>query len=162
MLETRTYKLSAGAYMRELFPLYLARKWWLFAVVVLPFAGLSFVNVNFIYVALMSVFLVVPTMLGFAYLYYAFGEECVASVRKSRVRIAEKGVTRIYMDADDNVSGECIYGWHEFDRMEVSGSCLKLFFRGRPLAFQMIPAFAFASPQQMEKAAELAGEHLSA
>ena len=36
MIESEVYKLSAGAYMRQLFPLYLKRRWWLFVLVALP------------------------------------------------------------------------------------------------------------------------------
>ena len=41
MIESEVYKLSAGAYMRQLFPLYLKRRWWLFVLVALPFPVLA-------------------------------------------------------------------------------------------------------------------------
>ena len=66
MIESEVYKLSAGVYMRQLFPLYLKRKWWLFVLVALPFPVLALWNLNFLYAALMVEFFVIPMMLGLA------------------------------------------------------------------------------------------------
>ena len=59
MIESEVYKLSAGAYMRQLFPLYLKRRWWLFVLVALPFPVLALWSLNFLYAALMVEFFVI-------------------------------------------------------------------------------------------------------
>lgn len=103
MIESEVYKLSAGAYMRQLFPLYLKRRWWLFVLVALPFPVLALWNLNFLYAALMVEFFVIPMMLGLAYFYYALSEECVSSIRRCRVRIGEGGIEREFVDGKNAV-----------------------------------------------------------
>lgn len=53
---TQAYKISASDYMKVLFPAYLSDKWYVFVLLLAPFVALTFVNVNFIYVALMVLF----------------------------------------------------------------------------------------------------------
>ncbi|MCI6855891.1 MAG: hypothetical protein MR865_00440, partial [Bacteroidales bacterium] len=72
MIETQPYQVPASTYMRQLFADWLADRWWTVVAVVLPFVALSFVDVRFVYVALMAGFIVVPMLLGFVYFYYAF------------------------------------------------------------------------------------------
>ena len=87
MIETQPYQVPASAYMRQLFADWLADRWWTVVAVVLPFVALSFVDVRFVYVALMAGFIVVPMLLGFVYFYYAFRPVAVSAVRRQSVRI---------------------------------------------------------------------------
>lgn len=103
MIESEVYKLSAGAYMRQLFPLYLKRRWWLFVLVALPFPVLALWNLNFLYAAFMVELFVIPMMLGLAYFYYALSEECVSSIRRCRVRIGDGGIEREFVDGENAV-----------------------------------------------------------
>ena len=45
-------------------------------------------------------------LLGFVYYFYAFSEECIASIRKGRIWIDENIIKRIYLDDDGETIGE--------------------------------------------------------
>lgn len=139
------YKISAGDYMRVLFPVYLRSRWYVFALVVLPFAVLSMVSLNFVYVCLMSLFLIVPMMLGYVYFYYALSEDCVSSIRKSRVSITKRGVLREYYDEEDKCIGGQETSWNDVLRVEIDGDKLLLFKKSGKFAFQVISSRAFAN-----------------
>ena len=134
MIESEVYKLSAGAYMRQLFPLYLKRRWWLFVLVALPFPVLALWNLNFLYAALMVEFFVIPMMLGLAYFYYALSEECVSSIRRCRVRIGEGGIEREVVDGENAVISVKKTGWEAFCRCDVADAGIKLFHAGKAMA----------------------------
>ena len=144
MIESEVYKLSAGAYMRQLFPLYLKRKWWLFVFVVLPFPVLALWNLNFLYAALMVEFFVIPMMLGLAYFYYAMSEECVSSIRRCCVRIGEYGIERVFVDGENAVVSVKKTGWKAFCRCDVSEAGIRLFHADKDVVFDFIPSSAFS------------------
>ena len=103
MIESEVYKLSAGAYMRQLFPLYLKRRWWLFVLVALPFPVLALWNLNFLYAALMVEFFVIPMMLGLAYFYYALSDTplpCKDWRWRNRTRVCRRGECRHFSKKD--------------------------------------------------------------
>ena len=149
MIESEVYKLSAGAYMRQLFPLYLKRRWWLFVLVALPFPVLALWNLNFLYAALMVEFFVIPMMLGLAYFYYALSEECVSSIRRCRVRIGEGGIEREFVDGENAVISVKKTGWEAFCRCDVADAGIKLFHAGKAMAFDFIPSSAFSEEKYL-------------
>lgn len=150
MIETCIYKLSSAAYMRQFFPFYLKRRWWVPVVVVAPFVFLSLWDTRFIYVALMSAFFIIPLLLGFAYFYYALSEECVSSIRKSRVVLDKDGFVRILYDDDNEVAGTSKKEWSEFWRCVVDESGVKLFSRKNTISFEFIPANVFPNEKKIE------------
>lgn len=149
MIESEVYKLSAGAYMRQLFPLYLKRRWWLFVLVALPFPVLALWNLNFLYAALMVEFFVIPMMLGLAYFYYALSEECVSSIRRCHVRIGEGGIEREFVDGENAVVSVKKTGWEAFCRCDVADAGIKLFHAGKAMAFDFIPSGAFSEEKYL-------------
>lgn len=151
MPASSVYKLSAGAYMKALFPRYMRSRWYLFAVVVVPFVALSFVDINFVYVALMALFLIVPMMLGYVYFYYAFSDDCVSSIRKCRVDTTEEGLCRRYYDDSDEEVGEQLERWDSFASAELSGEALLLYRKKKKFVFQMIPESAFPNVSDFEE-----------
>ena len=139
------FKNDASAYVRRLFRHYLSVRWYVPALIVLPFTGLSFVNVNFIYVALMALFIVAPMLLGFVYVYYAFSEECVMSIRRGRVEFDDTGIEWVFCDDDGKATGRSRYRWSDFNRCEIDGGCAELYPKGKGLRFLLVPLSAFDS-----------------
>ena len=144
MIETQPYQVSASAYMRQLFADWLADRWWTVVAVVLPFVALSFVDVRFVYVALMAGFIVVPMLLGFVYFYYAFRPVAVSAVRRQLARIDDAGITVVFLN-DDMCVGETRYEWAAFDDCTVANDYIRLDFVDGSYSFMLIPKNSFAS-----------------
>lgn len=129
--------------MRQLFPLYLQRWWWIVAVVAIPPMALAYFNLNFIYVALMLVFFVIPMMLGAAYFYYALSDECLSSIRRGRILLDDTGIIRQFVDDEDVVVSDKKAQWKDFESFEFDESGIKLFIKKRGMTFEFMPAVAF-------------------
>ncbi|MGM9832723.1 MAG: hypothetical protein ACI31A_03435 [Candidatus Limisoma sp.] len=144
MIETEPYQVPASVYMRRLFADWLADRWWTVAAVVLPFVGLSFVDLRFVYVALMAGFIVVPMLLGFVYFYYAFRPVAVSAVRRQVARIDDGGITIVYLNEEQPV-GEAHYEWTAFGDCTVADGYIRLEFVDRTYAFLLVPQESFAT-----------------
>ncbi|MDD6141822.1 MAG: hypothetical protein PUB61_10565 [Bacteroidales bacterium] len=150
MIETEPYQVPASAYMRRLFADWLADRWWTMAAVVLPFVGLSFVDLRFVYVALMAGFIVVPMLLGFVYFYYAFRPIAVSAVRRQAARIDDDGITIVYLN-DEQCVGETRYEWAAFDDCTVADGYIRLDFVGARYDFLLVPHESFATEDDFDK-----------
>lgn len=142
--------MPASAYMRQLFADWLADRWWTVVAVVLPFVALSFVDVRFVYVALMAGFIVVPMLLGFVYFYYAFRPVAVSAVRRQLARIDVAGITVVFLN-DDLCVGETRYEWAAFDDCTVADGYIRLDFVGGMYGFMLVPQESFATEDDFDK-----------
>lgn len=150
MIETQPYQVPASAYMRQLFADWLADRWWTVVAVVLPFVVLSFVDVRFVYVALMAGFIVVPMLLGFVYFYYAFRPVAVSAVRRQLSRIDDAGITVVFLN-DDLCVGETRYEWAAFDDCSTADGYIRLDFVDATYAFLLVPQESFATEDDFDK-----------
>lgn len=92
-------KVTAGAYMRRLCGMFVAENWlWM----VLPLAVCAvlaiWVDVRFIIVGLMVLFIVLPMVLALLYFYYGFSPEAQWSIMEKRVDIGDEGLTLTFTD----------------------------------------------------------------
>lgn len=142
--------MPASAYMRQLFADWLADRWWTVVAVVLPFVALSFVDVRFVYVALMAGFIVVPMLLGFVYFYYAFRPVAVSAVRRQLARIDDAGITVVFLN-DDLCVGETRYEWAAFDDCTVADGYIRLDFVDGTYNFLLVPEDSFATEDDFDK-----------
>lgn len=136
--------------MRRLFADWLADRWWTVAAVVLPFVCLSFVDLRFIYVALMAAFIVVPMLSGFVYFYYAFRPVAVSAVRRQAARIDDGGITIVYLN-DEQPVGEARYEWAAFDDCTVADGYIRLDFVDGTYNFLLVPEDSFATEDDFDK-----------
>ena len=136
--------------MRQLFADWLADRWWTVVAVVLPFVALSFVDVRFVYVALMAGFIVVPMLLGFVYFYYAFRPVAVSAVRRQLARIDDAGITVVFLN-DDLCVGETRYEWAAFDDCTVADGYIRLDFVDGTYNFLLVPEDSFATEDDFDK-----------
>ena len=150
MIETQPYQVPASTYMRQLFADWLADRWWTVVAVVLPFVALSFVDVRFVYVALMAGFIVVPMLLGFVYFYYAFRPVAVSAVRRQLARIDDAGITVVFLN-DDLCVGETRYEWAAFDDCTVADGYIRLDFVGGMYGFMLVTQESCATEDDFDK-----------
>ena len=91
--------MTAGAYMRHLSAMFLADNWlWM----VLPLAVCAvlaiWVDVRFIIVALMVLFIVLPMVLALLYFYYGFSPEARWSIMDKQVDLTAEGIELTFTD----------------------------------------------------------------
>jgi len=91
--------VTAGCYMRHLCLMFLADNWlWM----VLPVAVCGVlaigVDVRFVIVAMMVLFIVLPMVLALLYFYYGFSPEARWSIMEKSVTVGEAGLTLDFTD----------------------------------------------------------------
>lgn len=85
------FKISPAAYLKKVAKAFMADWWPLLALPVLVCASLAVVNVDFIIVALMLVFVAAPMATALLYIYYVLSLEASWSVADKRVEQRPNG-----------------------------------------------------------------------
>ena len=92
-------RVSSGTYMRHLCALFLADNWlWLLLPVAICGILAIWVDVRFIIVAMMVLFIVLPMVLALLYFYYGLSPEARWSIMEKTVTIDDGGLTLDFAD----------------------------------------------------------------
>lgn len=142
-------KVSAARYESYAMELYLAQWWWIYLLPVIGCLCLSAFNINFIYVAVILLFIVASLVLSFVYIYYILVEESRYSTLQKSVEIGENGIKLDYgSDAEDNTP-QTFLGWDSFNDVKVKRDGVLLIFRHRKYCFFVLPYSAFSDKEQL-------------
>ncbi len=144
-IRTNIFKISAGEYMRPLFMGFLDSRWYVFVLFILPIVGLSFWNINFIYVALIAVFFVFPMSLSYVYFYHAFSPECVEAIRQGKMEFDENGIRHIYTNDEFEQTSFKEYSWTDFSNYEFGSKYIKLYLKNSKHGLLIVPIDSFES-----------------
>lgn len=130
--------------MKRLFTIFMTDNWAWFVVPIVALAGLSVLNTNFIIVALMVVFIVVPMVLSLLYFNYALTDEARISISEKNIELIVEGI--VFNLLQDNAKPH-FYKWEDFRNVRLFqwGIALQPAKRYRLL---MIPAAAFENEKQ--------------
>ena len=91
--------VTAGSYMRELCLMFLADNWlWLVLPVAVCAVLAIWVDVRFVIVAMMALFIVLPMVLALLYFYYGLSQEARWSIMDKSVTIGDAGITLEFTD----------------------------------------------------------------
>ena len=91
--------VTAGSYMRELCLLFLADNWlWLVLPVAVCAVLAIWVDVRFVIVAMMVLFIVLPMVLALLYFYYGLSQEARWSIMDKAVTIDDNAITLSFTD----------------------------------------------------------------
>ena len=91
--------VTAGSYMRELCLMFLADNWlWLVLPVAVCAVLAIWVDVRFVIVAMMVLFIVLPMVLALLYFYYGLSQEARWSIMDKSVTIGDAGITLEFTD----------------------------------------------------------------
>lgn len=91
--------IPADGYMRQLCGMFLSENWlWMLLPVALCGVLAVWVDVRFIIVALMVLFIVLPMVLALLYFYYGFSPEARWSIMDKDVDIDEEGIRLTFSD----------------------------------------------------------------
>lgn len=91
--------ISSGVYMRHLCALFLADNWlWMVLPVAVCAVLAIWIDVRFVIVALMVLFIILPMVLALLYFYYGFSPEAQWSIMGKSVTIDDEALTLCFTD----------------------------------------------------------------
>ena len=132
-------RVSSGQYMRHLFTMFLADYWLWMAMPLAVCAILAiWIDVRFIIVAMMVLFIIMPMVLALLYFYYGFSPEARWSIMEKTVTLDENGIT---LDFTDERMKKHAIRWDDVHCIIEKDDAVMLMLRGgRRYTCLMLPA----------------------
>jgi len=124
--------------MRRLSLIFLADNWlWLVLPVAICGVLAVWIDVRFVIVALMALFVVLPMILALLYFYYGFSPEARWSIMEKSVDVSSEGLTLTF--TDERMKKHVIPAGDVLDIIEKDDALL-LMLKGRRYTCLMLPA----------------------
>lgn len=159
--EIGEFKITLGIFVRIMLLRHFGRAWWAYAIPVVACAVMSFVDLRFLYVALMVVFILLPMALLFVYISHGLDLVNRYNIMSKTAVADERGIT-ITMDEQYGMKNrEVHFGWNEFRSRSVSAGCLIFNFATVRYRFFAIPFTAFVDEEQLSQFLTLWQDRLS-
>ncbi|MBR5674571.1 MAG: YcxB family protein [Muribaculaceae bacterium] len=132
--------VTSGCYMRHLCSMFLADNW-LWMVLPVAVCGMLaiFIDVRFIIVALMILFVILPMLLALLYFYYGLSPEARWSIMEKTATIDDSGITLVF--ADERMKKHVI-PWDDVRSIIEKDDALIIMLRGKRYTCLMLPASA--------------------
>ena len=132
--------ISASHYMRQLCSMFVADNWlWMVLPLALCAILAFFIDVRFVIVAMMVLFIVMPLVLAMLYFYYGLSPEARWSIMEKELTIDKEGITLTF--TDERMKKHIIAWDNVLDIVEKDDVCL-LMLRGKRYTCLMLPASA--------------------
>ena len=130
--------VSSGTYMRHLCAMFLADNWlWMVAPLALCAVFAVWIDVRFIIVAMMVLFIVLPMVLALLYFYYGLSPEARWSIMDKTATIDDEGLT---LDFSDERMKKHAIGWDDVRYIIEKDDVVLLMLGGRRYTCLMLPA----------------------
>ncbi len=130
--------VTAGCYMRKLCALFLADNWlWMVAPVAVCAVLAVWIDVRFVIVALMVLFVVLPMILSLLYFYYGFSPEARWSIMEKTADVSPQGITLNF--ADERMKKHAIR-WNDVRYIIEKDDVVMLMLKGKRYTCLMFPA----------------------
>lgn len=130
--------ISSNTYMRHLCTMFLADNWlWMVAPVAVCGMLAVWIDVRFVIVALMVLFIVLPMILSLLYFYYGFSPEARWSIMEKSATIDEEGIT---LSFTDERMKKHVIGWDDVRHIIEKDDALLLMLKGKRYTCLMLPA----------------------
>lgn len=137
-MTTEHCSVTAGTYMRHLCLMFLADNWlWMVAPVALCAVLAIWIDVRFVIVALMVLFVVLPMILALLYFYYGFSPEARWSIMEKTASIDSEGLTLNF--TDERMKTHVIRG-EDVRYIIEKDDALMLMLKGKRYTCLMLPA----------------------
>lgn len=136
--------------------------WWAYALPLVACVALAFKNINFIFVAIILLFLVFTMILFFVVVYYGIVPESRYSTLPKEMEMDDSGIhlrlkKRMIDDASatedstpDYEIEESTIEWGAIDRIEAKDECMLLMFKRPRFSFLAVPYDAFEDETHMQ------------
>lgn len=130
--------ITAGCYMRKLCTLFLADNWlWMVAPVAVCAVLAVWIDVRFVIVALMVLFVVLPMILSLLYFYYGFSPEARWSIMEKTADVSPQRITLNF--ADERMKKHAIR-WDDVRYIIEKDDVVMLMLKGKRYTCLMFPA----------------------
>lgn len=124
--------------MRQLCLMFLADNWlWMVLPIAICAILAFFVDVRFIIVAMMILFIVMPMVLALLYFYYGFSPEARWSIMEKKLTIGNEGITLTF--TDERMKKHAI-GWDDVLHIIEKDNVLLFMLKGKRYTCLMLPA----------------------
>ncbi len=131
--------VTSGCYIRHLCALFIADNWFWMALPVAVCAVLAFwIDVRFVIVALMVLFIVLPMVLALIYFYYGLSPEARWSVMEKSLVVDDATITLSFID--ERMKKHVIRWDDVHDIIEKDDALLLMLSGGRRYTCLMLPA----------------------
>ena len=131
--------VSSSAYMRHLCAMFLVDNWlWLVAPVALCALLAIWIDVRFVIVAMMVLFIALPMVLALLYFYYGLSPEARWSIMDKIVTLDDRGIT---LDFTDERMKKHVIRWDDVHSIiEKDDAVMLMLTGGRRFTCLMLPA----------------------
>ena len=129
--------VTAGTYMRHLCMMFLADNWlWMVAPVAVCAVLAVWIDVRFVIVALMVLFVVMPMLLALLYFYYGFSPEARWSIMEKSATVDDQSITLHF--TDERMKTHVIQ-WGDVRTIIEKDDALLLMLKGKRYTCLMLP-----------------------
>ncbi len=142
-ITTKPCAVTPQHYFRVLARVWLARNWWVPTLPVIALVMLSVMNLLFIYVALIVVFVVIPMIFSFLWFSYALHPDCRSSILTKTMELSERGIFCTYEDERTE-----LIAWERIAYVRYTSS--DIVFHFSRYIFFILPGEAFESNDDLE------------
>ena len=130
--------VSSSAYMRHLCAMFMADNWlWMVAPVALCAMLAIWIDVRFVIVAMMVLFIVLPMVLALLYFYYGLSPEAQWSIMEKTAVLNDPGITLSFTDERMKTH---VIGWDDVRDIIEKDDALLLMLSGKRYTCLMLPA----------------------
>lgn len=129
--------VTAGTYMRHLCTMFLADNWlWMVAPVAVCAVLAVWIDVRFVIVALMVLFVVMPMLLALLYFYYGFSPEARWSIMEKSATVDGQSITLHFTDERMNTH---VIQWGDVRTIIEKDDALLLMLKSKRYTCLMLP-----------------------
>ena len=130
--------VSSGTYMRQLCAMFLADNWlWMVAPVAVCALLAVWIDIRFVIVAMMVLFIVLPMVLALLFFYYGLSPEARWSIMEKSMKIDSTGMTLSFQDERMKTH---VISWDDVRDIIEKKDVLLLMLKGRRYTCLMLPA----------------------
>lgn len=130
--------VSSGTYMRHLCAMFLADNWlWMVAPVAVCALMAVWIDIRFVIVAMMVLFIVLPMVLALLFFYYGLSPEARWSIMEKSMTIDSTGMTLSFLDERMKTH---VINWDDVRDIIEKKNVLLLMLKGRRYTCLMLPA----------------------
>ena len=130
--------VSSGTYMRHLCAMFLADNWlWMLAPVAICALLAVWIDIRFVIVAMMVLFIILPMVLALLFFYYGLSPEARWSIMEKTMTIDSTGMTLSFLDERMKTH---VISWDDVRDIIEKKDVLLLMLKGRRYTCLMLPA----------------------
>ena len=157
-----SHKIGSNEYMMHAAKMFLSKYWALILLPVFVCIALATVNKNFLFVAAMVAFLILPMMQTLIYYRYTLYKEVAYSILKKSVEISDDGIKIIFESESDDIEPRQpqILSWDRFSVISPRKDHLLLVFNKPKFCFLAIPYNAFDGTEHLKITMSELNQHI--